>query len=318
MPTYCNRPFDTLLIDNNADCYICECEAWLPTKIGNCDSDSIDEILKSPLIQKIQQTIIDQSYSLCDLKNCMIYHTLEPATRIPITKIKKVVINIDRSCNLACPSCRKKQFIIKDELLLKNKIKVANQIIKFINGQSNLELRIGGDGDIFASQVYRHLLQKIEDNQHRIVLQTNGLLLHKSSKIIEKIFPMLDRICISFDANSQQTYQKVRFPGDWNILQKNVQWLIHNFPNIKRQADFVVQQKNYLELIDFIKDKSQTFDIINLQKITDWGTFDNFKTEAVWLDDHPEYNQFVDVITQAKKFPKVLINNLEPYVDKTV
>ena len=69
-------------------------------------------------------------------------------------------------------------------------------------------------------------------------------------------------------------------------------------------------------MLDFIKDKSQTFDLINLQKITDWSTYDNFNAQAVWMSDHPEYESFVDVITQASKFPKVRMNNLSSYVDK--
>jgi len=318
MPIYCNRPFDTLLIDDNADCYVCECPAWLPIIVGNCQIDDIDKILQNSLVKEIQQTIIDQTYSKCDLSNCMIYHTLDSRhKKIPHSQIKSLVINIDRSCNLACPSCRVGQFMHKNPAVIKDKIHLADKILKFINNQKKLVLRIGGDGDIFASRVYRYLLERIDDNDHRIRLQTNGLLLSKSQHILEKIYPMWKTICISYDANSEQTYKIVRHPGDWNMLQKNVEWLFQHFPTIEKQADFVVQQKNYHEVLDFIKDKSQTFDVISLQKITDWYTYDNFNAQAVWMNDHPEYESFVDVITQASKLPKVKMNNLAPYVDKS-
>ena len=317
MPIYCNRPFDTLLIDDNADCFVCECPDWLPTIVGNCHNDDIDKILKNPLIKEIQQTIIRQTYSKCDLSNCMIYHTLKQTNNMPHSQIKSLVINIDRSCNLACPSCRVGQFMHKNPDVIKEKIHLSDKILKFVNSQQKLDLRIGGDGDIFASRVYRYFLERIENNNHRINLQTNGLLISKSFNMLEKIFPMWNAIRISYDANSEKTYKKVRYPGNWNQLQKNVDWLFHHFPTITKEADFVVQQKNYHEILDFIKDKSLTFDLINLQKIADWSTYNNFNAQAVWMSDHPEYENFVDVITQANEFPKVRMNNLAPYVDKT-
>lgn len=317
MPIYCNRPFDTLLIDEKSDCYVCECENWLPTKIGNINKDSIENILQNPMVEKIQNTILDQSYALCDLKNCMIFHTLKPTSNLPKQKIKKLVINIDRSCNLACPSCRKHQYIEKNEAVIENKIKNVDKILEYINTHNNLEIRIGGDGDIFASQVYRYLMGRIEDNGHHISLQTNGLLLEKSKKILEKISSMLQIVCISFDANTSETYKKIRFPGDWDVLQKNVEWFIDNFPNIKRQADFVVQSQNLYDLLPFIEEKSKTFDIINLQKITDWNTGNNFEQQAVWKKEHHQYNDFVELISKASQYPKVRVNNLSPYVDKT-
>ena len=317
MPTYCPRPFDTLLIDEKSDCYVCECENWLPIKVGNINDDSIENILQKPIVKKIQDTIIDQSYSLCDLKNCMIYHTLDSSPNLPKQKIKKLVINIDRSCNLACPSCRKHQYIEKDGAVIENKIKIVNKILDYLNRQNSLEIRIGGDGDIFASQVYRYLLETIEDNGHHISLQTNGLLLQKSKKILEKISSMLQIVCISFDASTSDTYKKIRSPGDLDVLQKNVRWFIDNFPSIKRQADFVVQSKNLYELLPFIEEKSKMFDIINLQKITDWNTDNNFKQQAIWKKEHHQYNDFVNLISIASEYPKVRINNLSQYVDKT-
>ena len=113
------------------------------------------------------------------------------------------------------------------------------------------------------------------------------------------------------------TYKKIRSPGDWDVLQKNVGWFIDNFPSIKRQADFVVQSKNLYELLPFIEEKSKMFDIINLQKITDWNTDNNFKQQAIWKKEHHQYNDFVNLISIASEYPKVRINNLSQYVDKT-
>ena len=43
--TRCPRPFDTVLIDKQGSCYLCECTAWLPQSAGNLYVESLETIL---------------------------------------------------------------------------------------------------------------------------------------------------------------------------------------------------------------------------------------------------------------------------------
>ena len=66
LKTFCPRPFDTILIDKNGSCFACECTAWLPQSIGNLNLKSIEQILESPTLQLLQNSIKDSSYRYCN------------------------------------------------------------------------------------------------------------------------------------------------------------------------------------------------------------------------------------------------------------
>ena len=59
--TFCPRPFDTVLIDKQGSCYVCECAAWLPQSIGNLQIKPLAEILQSSMREHLQASIMDGS-----------------------------------------------------------------------------------------------------------------------------------------------------------------------------------------------------------------------------------------------------------------
>ena len=44
---FCLAPFTTALIDGGGLVYICGCERWLPTPVGNINENSMESILKN-------------------------------------------------------------------------------------------------------------------------------------------------------------------------------------------------------------------------------------------------------------------------------
>ena len=68
--TYCPRPFDTVLIDKQGSCYLCECTSWLPQSVGNLHKHSLEDVLNLKMAKELQNSITDGSYRYCNNKQC--------------------------------------------------------------------------------------------------------------------------------------------------------------------------------------------------------------------------------------------------------
>ena len=117
------------------------------------------------------------------------------------------------------------------------------------------------------------------------------------------------RFKVSFDAGSESVYNITRRGGDWNKLLENSQYIINwkqkTYSKMKVTANFVVQNSNYRDMIDYVElCDSMGFDEINFQMVNDWGTWTDrpdatgptitlFDQHAVWKKDHPNHEDFL-------------------------
>ena len=119
---------------------------------------------------------------------------------------------------------------------------------------------------------------------------------------MHKIHKNIDVIRISMDAGTEETYKIVRAPGDWNRLIANIAYLnsVRYDYNFQVWSDFVVQKINYKEIPKYIRlAENLGVDQINLQKITDWGTWgtkEKFDDVAVWKETHDEYLAYTEIV----------------------
>ena len=194
LKTFCPRPFDTLLVDKQGSCYLCECTSWLPQSVGNIQNKSIKEILYNKLAESIRSSIEDGSYRYCNNKQCSYLLDAESkilwGTNLPKTQIKHIRLAIDNSCNLSCPSCRTKNIFLKSGKNLSSRMKMADSILEFLNSQEYpMHVHVGSDGDPFASLVYRYFMRGAENMSHlTFSIQTNGLLVKQMHNRIKKYF----------------------------------------------------------------------------------------------------------------------------------
>ena len=194
---YCYHPFNTITVDGFGDVYMCICQAWLPISVGKIwEFESLDAIGQSPKAKEIQTSILDGSYRYCDHKTCSIIQEGELSNKIdhkPQT-INWINFALDSSCNLSCPSCRKEFTFINDGPKFDIRIQIVDHLIKLIENHSYyLKFTLSGDGDPFASLVYRHLLTNLDLTKHP-VFDENGVTIDsslldktkvKDSKLIE-------------------------------------------------------------------------------------------------------------------------------------
>lgn len=305
---YCYHPFNTITVDGLGDVYVCICQAWLPISVGKIwDFDSLEEIVQSPTAREIQSSIVDGSYRYCDHHTCSIIQEGELENKIdhrPDT-VNWINFALDSSCNLTCPSCRKEFIFINQGSEFDRRIKIVDHLTKLIKQHNHwIKFSLSGDGDPFASLIYRHFLTKLDLGDRtdvEIEIITNGNLLKAHWHKLAGVHKQLVRTKISFDAGTKQTYDVTRRGGDWNKLIDSVKYLVQwkqkNYSNMAITANFVVQTANYQDMVAYVNICNQLgVDEILFQKIVDWGTFNDFAAQAIWQKNHPDHNIFLNTL----------------------
>lgn len=328
---YCYHPFNTITVDGFGDVYVCICQAWLPISVGKIwEFKNLRDIIQSPRAREIQTSILDGSYRYCDDRTCSIIQEGSLENRIDHRpdQVNWINFSIDSSCNLSCPSCRKEFTFVNEGPEFDQKIKIAEHLAKLINRHktSFLKFSLAGDGDPFASLIYRHLLSmlKLEGKRIEVELITNGILAKAHWHKISGIHKNLIRTKLSFDAGSETVYNVTRRGGDWNKLIDStkflVKWKQKNYSDMIITANFVVQTANYRDMPLYVDlcDKLGV-DEINFQKIVDWGTFDNFAKHAVWQKTHSEHEFFLNILKNLnnKKINYTNLTDLKHDADST-
>ena len=114
-----------------------------------------------------------------------------------------------------------------------------------------------------------------------IHIHTNGILWTEQLwNRMNGIHPFVKSCEISIDAATKNTYEnEVRIGGDWEVLMKQLKFIV-NIPTINHFSfSFVVQDKNYKEMYDFYKLITDLTDEINksisifFNHIVNWGTY---------------------------------------------
>ena len=241
-------------------------------------------------------------------------------------KITEIKISIDNSCNLTCPSCRTK-LIVADEAT-GNEFKLKINEITEIFGKDIKTIDMSGTGEPFASEALRDFLFNFDEtkfpNLETIELHTNATLLNeKTWKKMSNIHKYIQKIQISIDAATEETYKIVRRGGNWNRLMENINFLASVPTILDTKYLFVVQDVNYKEmnlftyLINSIP-RVNTYSIY-FGKIYDWGSFteEEFKKKKIWDESHPEFNNFLIELEKSVSWKgDSVINDMNDIISK--
>jgi len=296
----CARPFDTVLIDKQGSCYACECTSWLPQSVGNLQLKSLDQIINSEMQQHLQSSIEDGTYRFCNEHQCSYIKSGAVLHGQP-ERIQHLRLAIDDSCNLRCPSCRKGMIFHKEGSAFTLGISLADKVNDWLHKfQHLMQVHIGSDGDPFASHVYRHFMEQTpaRDNIKYSIL-TNGLMFKEFYKTVPHVINNLQELGVSIDGASKETYEKLRLGGKWDKIIEGLECI----SELKKKHDFqfilhfVVQKDNYHEMEKII-DMGEQYgaDRVWLNKIEDWGTIDDFRTQDIFKT--PEYQHNLDKVVQ--------------------
>jgi phospholipid N-methyltransferase len=212
------------------------------------------------------------------------------------------------------------------------RMRISDHLVKLIEDHDHfLKFTLSGDGDPFASHVYRNMLEKLDLSQRgttEIEIVTNGILAKDHWHRMTGIHKSVMRFKISFDAGSPEVYAQTRRGGNWNKLIESaehiIKWKQKNYADMELVANFVVQTTNFRDIHQFVKlTQGLGFDEISFQKVTDWGKwYDNginrFTEHAVWMPDHENYQELVKIINDPVMADrKINLTNLS-HLRKTV
>lgn len=341
---FCAKPWEHFEIGAKGQVFVC-CPKWLPTSIGDASRASVQDIWNSKKSRDIRASILDGSFSHCVQQECPLIQSggLPDAAEISDPRLRRIIderivdfdelpstfnLCYDESCNLACPSCRVNRMIFTEGREFDARRRIQDRLIDSLFSTPHdraFRVNITGSGDPFGSPLFRELLSSIDGADFPNVkfdLQTNGVLFTREMwQLIEKIQPNLGDVLVSFDAATADTYAYTRRGGSWAKLQENVAFLSELRAAGKidwLRLDFVVQQRNYRELVAFVE-LARGFgavDTISANLITDWGTYgkEEFATHAIWKEGHPEFQQFLEVLRDPVfDDPSVHLGNVSAY-----
>ena len=313
----CNTTHRVVVVDLKSNCFICSCDGHLPIPVGQVqDFDTLEAVWNSTIAKVLQQDVDSGKFTWCAVEHCGI------RDRNIFRPIYELAINIDESCNLHCPSCRRDPIMHDSgsEFDKKNQdmLTILGWLEKF---QHPIQITLSGNGDPFASQIIRPLFKNfVPRDTHQFRLMTNGLLIRKQL-VNSQLLSHIKIFSISVDAGSSIVYQQVRRGGQWDVLMDNFNFLTEKNKNHLVTLNFAVQKNNYKDLYNFVE-LCRKYNFIGcIHQLDDWGTwnYNAVKTPDAWtitngtyldnnilIPSHPEHQECLyilhDIINQKNKF----------------
>ena len=308
---FCANPFTDLQINTSGD-VLCCCEEWLPFPLGNLLTDRLEDIWNGRAAKQIRRSVCDGNFEFCVCcqhlpgpRNTVTEApdpTIQIAPDLSVHRIRTLMLNYDRSCNLACPSCRRRSF--KSDINEVQRIHQAMLASGVLKRSDNIY--VTASGDPFSSPTFYQFLMSLPvlaPHLPRVILHTNGLLLDRSHwENLGNTRELVDTIIISVDASTERTY-RINRGGNWRELWKNIEFAsqLRREGKIRKLAmRYVIQDNNVDELIPFCQLVTQyQTDDISAYHLRNWGTFTEveYRQRAVHLPDHPRHQNYVAVMT---------------------
>lgn len=314
---FCAQPFREFQVRTDGVVHCC-CEGWLPRPIGNIFESSAAEIWSGEPVQEIRASVLDGSFRYCTRCPYLpgpggFVKEHAPAELDP-SRIGTLLLNYDRTCNLACPSCRQQHVVLSRE------DPQVRRVHEAVLGSGALDVAdrvyVTGSGDPLASPTFWHFLTHLPDLSAnpglRLALHTNGQLLDEQHwEMLDR--PRLSEINISIDAATPETYAKNR-GGSWYRLWRNIEHACQRRREeglaFELGTHFVAQANNFRELTPFVElSLSRGADWVNVLFLRNWGTYDedDYRRRSVHLPGHPEHPEFSDVMTSLRANPLVVL-----------
>jgi len=287
---------------------LCGCDGWLPISVGKIESfKNLEDVWQTNVAKQLQQDIDSKKFTWCSVDACGIRQENRIKQRYFIS------VNIDESCNLACPSCRRSKINRTSGNEYESRLLKTRHLVKLINKFDHpMEIMMSGNGDPFASLIYRPLLMEMEPKENvKIRMLTNGLLLKKLLPSM-KIKQSIKRLDISIDAGDKETYEKVRLGGKWNVLIENLDYIKENV-DCKVTLFFVLQKDNIDSVDNFVRLMEQYGFNGNIMPIENWGAMDNFAEHDVFASDHPMNARVKDILARYGNQPGLFFHSINKF-----
>lgn len=320
---FCAAPFEQIETRTNGAVHFC-CSGWQPVPIGNLASGA-EAMWNSENAREIRRSILDGDFSHCSRWHCLsiaarrLPRRADVAARLgPIGEIvragatrmtaapARVILSHDRSCNIACPSCRTEVIQLDHARTRELDVLFETSLLPLLTEAR--AIKVTGSGDPFGSRHFRSVLRRIPvlPGQRRLQLHTNGLLFNQRAWTELALEGKVDSVWISIDAARPETYSVLRRGGDFGTLVSNLEFLGalrgHDAFNSLR-LDFVVQAENYREMGDFVDLARRVgADSVYFLRLRNWGHIPPARFREIDVCDarHPEHGALREMLADAR------------------
>lgn len=337
----CTVPWHHFEVGLHQDVYLC-CPGFLPVSVGNLSQEAPFTIWNSAAARAIRGSIIDGSFRYCKREYCpdLVNRRLPwreqlggpdmpgpiaaTSLRVPGMLEKEVgprgtlevvcdhwptriELANDRSCNLACPSCRPRVFM--PDVNQQEEVHRSFQRLLSDALTRAKRLRMNGAGEFLASRPCRGLLKELSRERVpdlRFEFITNGQLFSPDVYDDFDLTNRIEMIYVSVDAASSSTYSRVRPGGNFASLLRNIGFMDERRSRGDRPfyltMAFVASVLNFHEMPAFVR-LSQLFNAsVSFSRIRNWGHFSEqaFALLDVSRDTHPMHSNLVRTLRQLK------------------
>jgi hypothetical protein len=329
----CTHPFEWFELHPDGSVFLC-CPAWLKTPVGNLLTAPWEELWNGAVAQRLRRAVLDGSFRHCNRRRCPRLAgrkaPVRPLADLPAGPVAAAlrsgttrlpygpqILNLchDRSCNLACPSCRPAPWQAVGEE--RERAARLSELLLAGPAAHAEELRVSGYGDPFAAPAYGQLLASIAPGSwprlRRVHLHTNGQLWDAAAwEALPGLHGLVHSAEISIDAASAATYAQNRRGGDFARLRRNLAYLATLPPAV--ELSFVTQANNVGEMVDFADWAAGYGWSAYFSQLVNWGTFskEEFRRRAVHLPEHPQHQQLLAQLRLLHERPEVDLGNLAP------
>jgi len=284
----------------------------MPYTIGNIYQNSLQDIWLGETARTVRQSVTDSKFTYCSWNCSQLYNLPKKSNVTPNVQQFPVElkIDLDKSCNLSCPSCREHVIIDKSSMRIQKQVEIYQEIKQWAvdNPTFLFDISPCTSGEIFASHSGLKFLESLVDFPHknlRLNITTNGTLLNKNKNLVLALKNTIKNISVSIDAATPETYDVVR-GGNWNELLQGLN-LFKEFVKLPINFKFVIQQANFKEIVQFAEFAGNYNATIYFSSLLNWGhwTIDWWSKNSVVKQTSPDLEIILDNIREINlRYPK--------------
>lgn len=281
----CPRPFGYCDVIEG-DLYAC-CPDYLPVSLGNMNSNTFWECWDSYIARILRLSVTNGTFAFCNKAYCDVFdfdidlqgNDKEPLNENTIIEdkhnLEMLMVGIDYSCNLRCPSCRDK-ICVADVEERKNIDRWAEDLLENVIPYAK-RLWLAGCGETFFSPTYKKMLNDERCKKRKTInILSNGMLFDETAwKMLEGYQEI--EVAISMDGIKNETIEMLRRGGNADKLKKNLKMLGELRKNNKIKElciSCVLQAANVDELYDLLEwCKEIGIDRVSFLRIKDNGIY---------------------------------------------
>lgn len=295
--------------------------------LGNLHEQTFEEIWNGEKAQKIRQAMIDGSFKYCHVDKCcqngqLLVDNIKNVSPIAPPPVD-VELGMSSVCNCLCIMCRRNEKVMYREF---DNAFYDTMRVKYLPIIKHAKmLSLNSYGEVFFDDNCKRLIKwaSVINKKLKFQILTNGVFADKEHFEDYGIIDRTYRVSVSIHAATKKTYNSIVKRGNFDRVVKNVEWLAKEKKNHRFKEviiNFVVQQKNYKEMIDFAKwaqklkikccfwevrledDNTELWNkymyekdikIRNKEMARDASEY--YKA-AVHLPEHPEHKQLVEIV----------------------